>query len=92
MTESSTEILSPRERELLKQLVSADARIKALERKIETQKAMISKLRAEGKECEGRAKTWEMLGHARRMLANKRPEYLSEEEWRLVLESRGICK
>lgn len=88
-TDYSTEILSPKERELLKQLVDAEHRIRLLERKVAMLEAKIKETRLKG-ETPDQLKA--SLKHARKMLSNYQPAYLSKEEWALIQEQRRVCE
>lgn len=74
--------LTPKERDLLQQLIDSKTRVNMLERKVERLEARLVRGRSDSKS----------LKHARKELANKQSEILSPEEWQAVLAMRGICE
>ena len=85
-----TETLTPRERELLRQLVDAEKRIRVLELKVAKLENKIKDMRAKGDGTKDELKA--SLKHARTQLSNYWPAYLSKEEWAHIQELRGKCE
>jgi len=85
-----TETLTPRERELLRQLVDAEKRIRVLELKVAKLENKIKDMRAKGDGTKDELKA--SLKHARTQLSNYWPAYLSKEEWAYIQELRGKCE
>jgi hypothetical protein len=94
----TSEALTRKEREFLTQLIDLRRRESMLRQEneklritVRELRVQIKRLRAELQAC-SESVLKSRLDHALNELANpKRSKYLSNEEWRMVRESRGIC-